>query len=173
MMSAAENLCGKWMPRKQATRARRPGHLGECRTAQALVDNRQPKTSRRRGTRLSADPAARRRWRQAHRWSRYGITSQQYDRLLELQQYACGMCGEPFPENSAICIDHDHKCCPSEKRSCGQCIRGLLCLSCDTALGRIERKYQLARRYLENPPGPAVLAQPGPPDVAPARSEVW
>jgi recombination endonuclease VII len=152
-----EDQCGKWMTRKKTTCARRPGHRGECRTAQALIDSRQPKTARRRGTRLSADPAARRRWNLAYRWSRYGITSQQFDRLLELQRYACAMCDEPFRENTLICVDHDHECCPGERRSCGKCVRGLLCLSCNAALGHIERKYQLARRYLENPPGPAVL----------------
>lgn len=164
MESTAEEQCGKWMPRKKTTCARRPGHQGDCRTAQALIDNRQRKTARRRGTRRgtrpSADPAARRRWRLAYQRSRYGITPEQYDHLLEFQGHACAMCAEPFLESSVVFMDHDHECCPGEKQSCGQCVRGLLCLACNTALGHIERKYQLARRYLENPPGPAVLAQP-------------
>jgi hypothetical protein len=159
MKSAIEERCGKWMPRKKTTCARRPGHRGECRTAQALTDNRQRTTGWRHGTRTSIDPAARRRWRLAYQRSRYGITSQQYDGLLELQGHACAMCGEPFRENSMIFVDHDHECCPGEKRSCGKCVRGLLCLSCNTALGHIERRYQLARLYLDNPPGPAILAQ--------------
>jgi hypothetical protein len=148
------------MPRKKTTCARRPGHQGECRTRQALIDNRQRKTARRRGTRLSADPAARRRWRLAYQRSRYGITPEQYDHLLQFQGHACAMCAEPFLENSVIFVDHDHECCPGEKRSCGWCVRGLLCLSRNTALGHIERRYQQARCYLESPPGLAVLAQP-------------
>jgi hypothetical protein len=28
-----------------------------------------------------------------------------------------------------------------------------LCLSCNTGLGLIERKYELAQPYLDNPPG--------------------
>ena len=32
-------------------------------------------------------------------------------------------------------------------------MRGLLCLSCNTALGQIERKTGLARAYLAAPPG--------------------
>ena len=58
------------------------------------------------------------------------------------------MCAEPFGDGDMICVDHDHSCCPDEKASCGRCVRGLLCLACNTALGHIERKYELARTYL-------------------------
>jgi hypothetical protein len=67
------------------------------------------------------------------------------------------MCRTPFEDGQPIFIDHDHACCPDEKSSCGQCVRGLLCLSCNTALGVIERKYDLARAYLDNPPGHLVV----------------
>lgn len=73
-------------------------------------------------------------------------------RLLEIQGYACAMCYEPFEAGQPIFIDHDHACCPGEKRSCGRCVRGLLDLSCNTALGVIERKYAMARAYLDNLP---------------------
>jgi hypothetical protein len=76
-----------------------------------------------------------------------------FDRLLEAQGHACAMGGEPFTEDSMIFVDHDHACCPKEKSSCGSCVRGLLCLSCNTALGHIERKGDLARAYLAAPPG--------------------
>ena len=66
------------------------------------------------------------------------------------------MCHTPFEDEQPIFIDHDHACCPDEKSSCGKCIRGLLCLSCNTALGLIERKYDLARAYLDSPPGQLV-----------------
>jgi hypothetical protein len=36
-------------------------------------------------------------------------------------------------------------------------VRGLLCLSRNTALGQIERKYELARAYLDSPPGQLIV----------------
>jgi hypothetical protein len=110
-------------------------------------------TARRKEVGRRYDPEAKRRWVRKHKLTRYGLTQQQFDGLLEVQQYACGMCHEPFTENRQIFVDHDHACCPGEKMSCGKCVRGLLCLSCNTALGYIERKIGLARAYLAAPPG--------------------
>ncbi|MBV9379965.1 MAG: hypothetical protein JOY82_01955 [Streptosporangiaceae bacterium] len=101
----------------------------------------------------NVDPAAKARWNQTYRLSRYGLTPEQFNRLLDIQGYACAMCHTPFEEGQPVFLDHDHACCPDEKSSCGKCRRGLLCLSCNTAIGVIERKHYLARAYLNNPPG--------------------
>jgi hypothetical protein len=118
-----------------------------------MVDPREPKTTRRRGIRNPAarrtDPAARTRWNLAYKFSRYGMTQEQFDELLEEQGHACAMCLADFEDGQRICIDHDHACCEEEKSSCGECLRGLLCLSCNTALGQIEKKYEMARAYLD------------------------
>ena len=103
------------------------------------------------------NPAVARKWRLANKLARYGLTQERFDRLLEAQQYACAMCKTPFEEGQPIFIDHDHACCPGEKTSCGKCVRGLLCLSCNTSLGHIERKHDLARAYLDSPPGQLVV----------------
>lgn len=50
----------------------------------------------------------------------------------------CDACGsiEPGHKNGWM-LDHDHLCCPGAK-GCPNCIRGLLCHGCNTALGAIK-----------------------------------
>jgi Recombination endonuclease VII len=67
------------------------------------------------------------------------------------------MCHAPFEDAQPIFIDHDHACCPNNKYSCGKCVRGLLCLGCNTTLGLIERKLETAQAYLDSPPGRLVV----------------
>ena len=75
-----------------------------------------------------------------YRISSYGLTEEQFDRLLDTQQYSCGMSHEPFRDGQLIHVDHDHACCHAKNRSCGKCIRGLLCHTCNIALGHIEHR---------------------------------
>jgi Recombination endonuclease VII len=154
------------MPIAQAPCGRRPGHPGKCITAKALqtmVDNRPRKTTRRRGKRLADDPAVRARWNRVNKLNRLGITEEQYQDLLEAQGRACAMCREPFGDTRDTFpqIDHDHNCCepdPSGRaRSCGECIRGLLCFRCNTALGYIEKYGALAKAYLDRAPVQVVV----------------
>jgi Recombination endonuclease VII len=147
-----DGRCNHWMKRAKDYCGRVPGHAAEHRTRKALEEHRERKTARRVGGTL-VDPEARKRWARKHRITRYGITQKQFDWLLEAQQYACAMGGEPFTENSVICIDHDHNCCDTEKSCCGKCVRGLLCPGCNRALGIIERKLGQAKAYVASPPG--------------------
>jgi Recombination endonuclease VII len=102
-------------------------------------------------------PEDRARWSRVSRLRRFGLTPEQFDAMLEAQGHACAMCHTPFKEDKPVFIDHDHTCCADEKSSCGECIRVPLDLSCNTALGHIERKYDLARAYLDNRPGRLIV----------------
>lgn len=67
---------------------------------------------------------------------RYGISVEQFDSLLEMQDSRCAICkGKFWDEVSSPHIDHDHSCCNEQMRSCGKCIRGLLCRGCNQVLG--------------------------------------
>ena len=69
----------------------------------------------------------------------YGITTERYEELLEQQDRACALCRKSASEfKRRLAVDHDHTCCPTVAKSCGECIRGLLCPACNTFLGKIE-----------------------------------
>ncbi|MFF0989564.1 endonuclease VII domain-containing protein [Kocuria nitroreducens] len=81
----------------------------------------------------------------------YGITHEQYHAMLDAQGGGCAICGRG-PNGASLAIDHDHSCCP-DAGSCGECIRGLLCGSCNRGLGYLGDDAQRLRKataYLEN-----------------------
>ena len=51
----------------------------------------------------------------------------------------CPICGAvdlltipPGKRTAPLVVDHDHSCCPSPAQSCGRCVRGLICATCNT-----------------------------------------
>lgn len=100
------------------------------------------------------NPAAHRR---ANIKKRYGISLDDYDRMLEEQGNRCGICGTDTPRGHGhFHIDHCHD---SGK------IRGLLCHSCNTALGGFKDSISLlasAIQYLSEHEPPI---NPGPVDA--------
>lgn len=84
---------------------------------------------------------------------RYGITLDQYHQMLEDQNYSCKICGlKESTFRKRLSIDHDHFCCPIEStagRSCGKCIRGLLCHHCNAALGNVKDSIEILQKMIE------------------------
>ena len=83
---------------------------------------------------------------------RHHLGMEGYIQLVEQQNNKCAICltSDPTPD-MLWTIDHDHNCCPGTY-SCGNCIRGLLCRTCNMALGLLkENKDTLSRaaNYLE------------------------
>lgn len=144
-------LCDKWMPRKQAVCARAKGHGGSCKSEEKMEEVQ----SRRRGVKRVVTKEEKARWTKSSKFIALGITEDQFNELLEVQGRACAMCLKPF-EDERPQVDHDHSCCPMGKkrptRTCGKCIRGLLCFRCNTALGYYERYGVRAEIYLAGVP---------------------
>lgn len=82
----------------------------------------------------------------------YGLTEETFQQLIKNQNGLCGVCQEPLGSNTKnIHIDHDHTCCSSSKKTCGKCVRGILCHTCNTFIGQIEKnpvRFYNAMYYL-------------------------
>lgn len=66
--------------------------------------------------------------------NKYGLLQEDYDRILAEQGGGCANCGLTNDDGRQLAVDHDHACCPGDK-SCGKCVRGLLCVGCNLMLG--------------------------------------
>ena len=78
-----------------------------------------------------------------HHLKRYGITLEEYDKLLTAQEYKCAIC-DMFLKNIIVHLDHNHQT--------GE-IRGLLCQKCNFGLGNFQDNSSLlqkAIKYLDN-----------------------
>ena len=63
----------------------------------------------------------------------FSMTVEQLEERLLSQDSCCAICRLPITLKTS-CIDHDWACCPG-KRSCGKCVRGILCSHCNIGLG--------------------------------------
>lgn len=77
----------------------------------------------------------------------YGITLEKYFELVDFQGGGCSICGrEKEPNGIMLSVDHDH--------TTGK-VRGILCYSCNKALGLFYddiKNLERAINYLKNPP---------------------
>ncbi|WP_197541377.1 endonuclease domain-containing protein [Streptomyces davaonensis] len=99
------------------------------------------------------------------RLGHYNVTKEFIDLLLRFQEGRCAICGVTDTGPRAMHIDHDHACCAG-RRSCGECVRGLVCSSCNFhALGWYEalpaelRTFDLLNSYLSDPPAMRLRAE--------------
>ena len=79
----------------------------------------------------------------------YGIDQAGYDEMLRAQGGRCQICAsdEPGADRRFFAVDHNHKCCPG-KKSCGKCVRGLLCMNCNQGLGKFRDDVNLMARAI-------------------------
>lgn len=81
-------------------------------------------------------------WEQAIK-ANYRLSREQYETILAKQNGLCAICGEQNTDGTRLAVDHDHRCCPRQKNSCGNCIRGLLCSRCNHCLGNARDRIEI------------------------------
>ncbi len=72
----------------------------------------------------------------------YGTTTAWYSDVLIEQKGLCSMCGHLSHHHGTIQrlqVDHNHECCDLHTKSCGKCLRGLLCADCNINLSYLEK----------------------------------
>lgn len=71
---------------------------------------------------------------------------------LRAQGGRCAGCGTATPIGKRFVLDHDHACCPVQgARSCGQCVRDVLCSNCNVGQGLLGENpaiHRAAAAYL-------------------------
>lgn len=84
----------------------------------------------------------------------FGLTPEQYAARLTAQGGACAICGKAAAAaDEPLSVDHDHACCPTKGKSCGKCLRDLLCQWCNRGIGMLLDDPLLLRNaaaYLEH-----------------------
>lgn len=95
------------------------------RTRQWIEDNRERYDAYKAAYRQTDNYAkALRKW---HLKTKYGLTPEDYERMLEAQGGGCALCGDPPRTDAALHVDHDHDT---------GWVRALLCFRCNAGLGQ-------------------------------------
>lgn len=119
----------EFMPTKRMTSGRL-SWCDPCRREYNREYNREYRKTR-------ATTPRRREWE----WERRGIigmTVERYNEMLHEQNMCCAICGANAMDlPKALCVDHDH--------ATGE-VRGLLCRSCNVAIGHLKDSLELVHR---------------------------
>ena len=112
-LSHLSDICDKCCTENRAKRARR---REAARKAQQTKAERQTEPRRKRFI------------------GSHDITEEEYRSLLESQGGVCAICQNP-PRTGRLVVDHDHTC--HKPWGCRKCIRGLICITCNSGLGKL------------------------------------
>lgn len=128
-------------------------HCVSCH-AQSVKRNKRTEKykSQRRASRKRSYSEKRAAIRAQHtRWA-YGLAPGQFEEMMLAQKGLCAICKKAPQGVRGLHVDHDHSCCSTNARSCGKCVRALLCDKCNTGLGKFFDSPELLRSaaaYLE------------------------
>lgn len=87
-----------------------------------------------------------RKWRN-HIRKTYNITPEYYVEILNNQNGVCAICLNNS-DTRKLHVDHDRLCCSSNK-SCGKCIRSLLCGKCNSLIGLAKESITTLRNAID------------------------
>lgn len=121
--------------------SRKTGFRGECRPCTSV------KRAGYYAKKKEEEPEAIAGRQYRARIAAHGLTVERYENLLAKQGGVCAICKSP-PKQNALHIDHDHKCCPGTY-SCGKCVRGLLCPTCNAHRVSMLEDNEMLGRGLE------------------------
>lgn len=75
----------------------------------------------------------------------YNISLDKWRQMVSEQGGACAICGDSA---RTLHVDHDHACCPGQ-RSCGKCVRKLLCGPCNRGIGLFKDSPEILAKAAE------------------------
>jgi len=89
-----------------------------------------------------------------NRLGRFGLTPQDFKRLLEFQDYKCAICFKVLKiEQYKFAVDHCHDSTE---------VRGVLCITCNMGLARFDDdpdRMLRAAEYINNPPAMGLVGR--------------
>ena len=110
-------------------KTRTDGHDTKCQECSKEAQANRPIENKRKAWKKADDK--RKGKRHGYHLSRtYGMTEEDYERMLETQEYSCRICGTTTPngKHGRYVVDHCH--------TTGK-VRGLLCDRCNQGIGKL------------------------------------
>lgn len=78
----------------------------------------------------------------------YNLTQDDYNKILLEQSNRCQICKVLFSGKRSPAVDHNHACCPGS-RSCGKCVRSILCNNCNSMLGHAKDDIEILKSAIK------------------------
>lgn len=90
-----------------------------------------------------------------HLYRQYKLRIEDLAALVAKQDGKCGVCEKGLDDvydftikKHNLVVDHDHACCSGGK-SCGKCIRGILCRDCNLMLGHSKDNVKTLKKAIK------------------------
>jgi hypothetical protein len=155
----AKGLCEAcYCQRETNKRAWKCDHIDQPHAAHGLCQHcydKHRKAKQKKWRDTKGPDHVRRIYRKSYYKNYYKMTMEQFEELFARQDGKCAGCRYIFRDSNdeLICIDHDHACCSNGKKTCGKCVRGILCDLCNRILGQgkdVPETLESLARYLRN-----------------------